>query len=121
MRSNTSGSISSGEISSLDHEVFDHPVELAAFITESFLLKRHGINPQISLQSMNAPVTHLSCGQLEEVLRGFGNGLSKESDDNPPSILISDPYVKVDLGKTQHLSLGTPGLRNDVIQNQVLK
>lgn len=37
VRGSTSGSISSGEISSLDHEVFDHSVELAAFITESFL------------------------------------------------------------------------------------
>lgn len=40
LRGGTSGSISSGEISSLDHEVFDHSVELAAFITESFLKEK---------------------------------------------------------------------------------
>lgn len=33
----TSGSISSGEVSSLDHEVFDYSVELGPFVAVTFL------------------------------------------------------------------------------------
>lgn len=43
--------------------------------------------------------THLSCGQLEEIFRCFRDSLSKESNDYPSCILISDPDVKVHLGK----------------------
>lgn len=35
----TTSSVSSGEVASLDHEVLNHTVELAALVTESFLLR----------------------------------------------------------------------------------
>lgn len=38
-RFHTTSSISSSEVSSLDHEVLNHAVELAALVTESFLLR----------------------------------------------------------------------------------
>lgn len=111
-RFHTTSSISSGEVASLDHEVLNHTVELAALVTESFLLWRkitqynlfmHFFRIWCNCQTSRCinvrkdESTHLSCSQGDEILSSLWDGFSEQPDDNAPYVLISNPHIEVHL------------------------
>jgi hypothetical protein len=69
----TTGAVSCGEVTALDHKLRDHSVEAAAFVTESFLPGAKG----------------------PEVLRSFGHFVAVQAHDNASRIVTSDRDVKV--------------------------
>lgn len=50
--------------------------------------------------------TYLSCSQGHKIIHRFWNCLSKETDDHPAYIFISNSQVKVNLKKKYHFELG---------------
>lgn len=68
----TTSAISFSEITTLDHKVFNHPVELAALVPLSFRL----------------------LGQLEEIIRSLWHSLSEETDYNGTNSLASSLDVE---------------------------
>lgn len=79
----TSSSVSLGEVTSLDHKVLDHPVELAALVPLALRFLR----------------------QFHKVLDGLGNGLAKQTDLHSAFNGTSDFYVKPYLQKVQSINL----------------
>lgn len=73
----TSSAISLCEVTSLDHKVFDHSVELAALV----------------------PFTFRQLGQLHEILDRLRNSFAEQTDLYSTRILITDfdikPYLKI--------------------------
>lgn len=121
----TSSSISFGEVSTLDHELFNDSVELASLVAEPFLLKEQTcVGSQYStLKSVqNKPepywkctfmvgvlcgvllippaathLSHLSSCQLHKVFNCFGDSFPKQSDDDSSKFCFSHFHVKVHL------------------------
>lgn len=119
-RFHTTSSISSGKVASLDHEVLNDTVEFAAHVTESFLLGHKGTHCNSFMHLFSifcnyqwcrvefGPIgkdesKHLSCSQGEEILSGLRDGFSKQSNDNAPYVLISNPDIKVYLRQDRRI------------------
>ncbi len=67
--------ISPGEVSALNHEVLDDPVELGPLVSEAFLPR----------------------GQRDKVLRGLGHRATEDADLNAADGLTTDRNVEVHL------------------------
>lgn len=79
----TTSAISPGEVSSLNHEIFDDAMKFASFISISFL----------------------SCCQSDKIFHRLGHDFSKEANYDSANIFISNPHVKEDLGRHRGASL----------------
>lgn len=75
----TSSSISFGEVTTLNHEILDHPVEFAAFVT----------------------FTCRFFGQLHKIPHSLWYSLSKKTNFNPPRWFISNRNFKPYLLQSQ--------------------
>lgn len=83
----TSSAVSLSEIASLDHEVFNDPVELASFVALTFWF----------------------FSKFFEILCGFWNSFSKQTDYNAPNIFVTysdvEPNLKIVLYNLKKLKI----------------
>lgn len=82
----TASAIPIGEVSSLNHEIFDDTMKFASFISISFL----------------------PCGQSNKIVHRLGHNFSKEANHYPANIFVSDPHIKENLGRHRGASLADP-------------
>lgn len=115
----TSGAVPAGEVPSLDHEVLDDAVELAALEAEPFL-HRTGQSPARRAAGPRGgparPGPHLPGGQSHEVLHRFGHRFAEEPDDDAARILLAHAEVEEHLGggRAEAVSRGPPALTGPV-------
>ena len=87
----STSSITLGEISSLDHEVFDYPMEDTSCIS---LLKA---NPPVLVCEKRKTNSLGFFGKFDEVFGSFRDSLSKKTNDDSSSWLIPNCNVKINL------------------------
>jgi len=90
--------ISTGEISALNHEIFDDAMEFTS-----------GVATELAASSWS--FLTVAFGRLDEVLDGLWDSFAKESDDDSPCRFAADFNVKEDLVSHLRSLLGADDTR----------